>query len=124
MKYTDRNFLKLKTGMKVWVCAYKCDDNRITMKLMQPPTYGMLRGFDWDYKNDVTKEKGGHSSFFFAPFKKGSETEFIESESVASIYRVFADTYEECVELFNDMVRERANWFKQRAIEVEKDIIS
>ena len=37
--------------------------------------------------------------------------------------RVYADTYEECVGLFNSLVNEKVEWFLQRAEETKKDLI-
>ena len=36
---------------------------------------------------------------------------------------MYADTYEECVELFNSLVNEKVEWFLKRAEETKEDLI-
>lgn len=119
MKYKT-NCQNIKPGTKLWACAYKFDNNKTTMGLIQKPIYGMARGYGWDYEG--TMEENSYSSFF-VPFKSGSEIDFAKSKAVRITSRVYADTYEECVELFNKLVEDRVAWFKKRATETEKDII-
>lgn len=35
----------IKTGTKLWACAYEFDNNKITMGLISKPVYGMARGY-------------------------------------------------------------------------------
>lgn len=110
----------IRPGTKLWACAYKFDNNKITMGLISKPVYGMVRGYGWNYK-EVTEEESYAS--FFVPFKSGSEIEFAKSKAVRISSRVYADTYEECVELFNSLVDEKVKWFLERAEETKKDLI-
>lgn len=110
----------IKPGTKLWACAYKFDNNKITMGLISKPVYGMARGYGWDYE-EVTEEKSYSS--FFVPFKRNSETEFAKSKAVQIDSRMYADTYEECVELFNSLVNEKVKWFLKRAEDTKKDLI-
>ena len=110
----------IKPGAKLWACAYKFDNNKITMGLISKPVYGMLRGYAWDYEK-ITEEESYSS--FFVPFKRNSETEFAKSKAVQIDSRMYADTYEECVELFNSLVNEKVEWFLKRAEETKKDLI-
>ena len=57
------------------------------------------------------------------PFRSGSETKFAKSNVVRISSRVYADTYEECVKLFNSLVDEKVKWFLERAEETKKDLI-
>ena len=109
----------IKPGTKLWACAYEFDNNKITMGLISKPVYGMARGYGWDYE-EVTEES---YVSFFVPFKSGSKTEFAKSKAVRISSRVYADTYEECVELFNTLVNEKVKWFFDRAEETKKDLI-
>lgn len=118
-----RNYKEIKNikpGTKLWACAYKFDNNKITMGLISKPVYGMLRGYAWDYEK-ITEEESYSS--FFVPFKRNSETEFAKSKAVQIDSRMYADTYEECVELFNSLVNEKVEWFLNRAEETKKDLI-
>lgn len=118
-----RNYKEIKNikpGTKLWACAYRFDNNKITMGLISKPVYGMLRGYAWDYE-EIAEEKSYSS--FFVPFKRNSETEFAKSKVVQIDSRMYADTYEECVELFNSLVNEKVEWFLKRAEETKKDLI-
>lgn len=118
-----RNYKEIKNikpGTKLWACAYQFDNNKITMGLISKPVYGMARGYGWDYE-EVNEEKSYAS--FFVPFKSGSEMEFAKSRAVRISSRVYADTYEECVELFNSLVNEKVEWFLKRAEDTKEDLI-
>lgn len=118
-----RNYKEIKNikpGTKLWACAYQFDNNKITMGLISKPVYGMARGYGWDYE-EVNEEKSYAS--FFVPFKSGSEMEFVKSRAVRISSRVYADTYEECVELFNSLVNEKVEWFLKRAEDTKEDLI-
>lgn len=111
---------KIKPGTKLWACAYEFNNDKITMGLISKPVYGMARGYGWNYE-EVTEEERYAS--FYVPFRSGSETEFAKSKAVRISSRVYADTYEECVDLFNSLVDEKEKWFLDRAEETKKDLI-
>lgn len=48
---------------------------------------------------------------------------FAKSKAVRISSKVYADTYEECVDLFNSLVNEKVKWFLDRADETKKDLI-
>lgn len=121
MIYRNYNEIRnIKPGTKLWACAYEFDNNKITMGLISKPIYGMTKGYGWDYEK-VTEEESYAS--FFVPFRSGSETEFAKLKAVRIYSRVYADTYEECVELFNSLVDEKVKWFLERVEETKKDLI-
>jgi hypothetical protein len=90
------------------------------MGLISKPVYGMAKGYGWDFE-EITEEDLYAS--FFVPFRSGSETEFAKSKAVHISSRVYADTYEECVKLFNTLVNKKVKWFLERAEEMKKDLI-
>ena len=63
-----------------------------------------LEGTDGDYEEMAQEES---YSSFFVPFRRNSETEFAKSKAVQIDSRMYADTYKECVELFNSLVNEK-----------------
>lgn len=111
----------IKPGTKVWACAYSFDNNKTTMGLIQKPIYGMIKGYGWDWREDYNEEIA--EPIYFVPFKKGSETEFAKSKEVRFLSRVYADTYGECIELYNTLVQERIDWFNKRIEETKCDLI-
>lgn len=63
-------------------------------------------------------------------FRSSSKTEFAKLKSSSFSSRVYADTYEECVELFNYLVDEKVKWFLEswgsqerfnREVNIEKE---
>ena len=110
----------IKPGTKLWACAYSFDNNKTTMGLIQKPVYGIARGYGWNY-SELAEEKS--YSAYFIPFKKNSEKDYATSKMVHIGSRVYADTYEECVELYNSLVCEKIDWFRQRIKETEGDLI-
>lgn len=97
----------LEHGKKIWACAYEFDSNKTTMNLIQKPVYGEIYCDTWMRS--------------FVPYKKNGGLAM--SKMVRAISRVYADTYEECVELYNSLVKERVNWFMKRAEETANDYI-
>lgn len=105
MVYRNYKEIKnIKPETKLWAYTYEFDSNKITMGLISKPVYGMARGYGWDYE-EIAKKKSYSS--FFVPFKRNSETKFAKSKAVQINSRIYADTYEECVELFNSLVNEK-----------------
>lgn len=118
MIYKGRDLKLLKPEMKVWACAYNFDTNKTTMNLKQEPVYGILKPSNFKYKTGSTTDVA-----FFVPFKKGSDTELSTTRAIRSTSRVYADSYHECVELYNSLVQERADWFQTRKEETEMDLL-
>lgn len=59
IKMIYRNYKELeniKTGARLWACAYEFDNNKITMGLISKPIYGMARGYGWDYEEVTIKQ--------------------------------------------------------------------
>lgn len=49
-------FTIIKTGTKLWACAYEFDNNKTTMGLILKSIYGMVRGYGWDYEEATEEE--------------------------------------------------------------------
>jgi hypothetical protein len=103
--YTKWDELKGIENRPIWACAYELCENKISMKLIQKPIRGIISGRT------------------FAPLKKDSDTEVVKSRGVRSWSRCYADTYDECVELYNSLVQERIEFFEDRLRETKDDFI-
>lgn len=68
-----------------------------------------------------TKNCDIHHSLFHV--RSWSETVFAKSKAVRISSRVYADTYEECIDLFNFLKNEKVKWFLERAEETKKGLI-
>lgn len=93
----------------IWACAYELQNNKNKNGLIQKPVQGEI------YKN-------GYRTYF-APYKKGSKSLAKSKEVLAEYSRYYADTYEECVELYNSLINEKIMYFWQRMRECAKDRI-
>lgn len=108
-----------KVGQKVWACAYEFDTNKMSMKLKQEPVFGRICGYYWDSKD---KEEE-FTAYYFVPFSKNSKTKLQKSKCVRLSSRCYADTYRECLDKYNELVKERISWFQKRIEETRKDLI-
>ena len=88
----------------IWACAYEFCNNKETMSLTQRPIRGMI------------------IKRCFHTLKKNSDTE-VTTKGVNFYSRKYADTYEECVSLYNSLVQKKIEWFKERIKETEEDFI-
>jgi len=84
----------------VWGCAYNEDNNYDHSHLKQLPIRGMILD---KYKAGIDKPK--YSSWVFAPLNKKGE--IIKSKVVDVYSRHYANTYKECVEIYNGLVQMR-----------------
>ena len=103
--YTNWAEMRKVEYKPVWACAYELCDNKKSMKLSQKTVRGMITGT------------------VFYPLKKNSDTEIIRSRGVYCGSRKYADTYEECVVLYNALVQKRIEWFEERIKETKEDFI-
>lgn len=93
----------------IWACAYELQGNKNKNGLIQKPVQGEI------YREDY--------STYFAPYKKSSKSLAKSKKVLANLSRYYADTYEECVELYNSLVNKAIMYFWQRMGECAKDMI-
>ena len=93
----------------IWACAYELQNNKNKNGLIQKPVQGEI------YEN-------GYRTYF-APYKKGSKSLAKSKEVLAEYSRDYADTYEECVELYNSLINKKIMYFWQRMRECAKDMV-
>lgn len=93
----------------IWACAYELQNNKNKNGLIQKPVQGEI--YEDGYRS------------YFAPYKKDSKSLAKSKEVLADLSRYYADTYEECVELYNSLVDEKIMYFWQRMRECAKDKI-
>lgn len=93
----------------IWACAYELQNNKNKNGLIQKPVQGEIYG-------------EGYRTYF-APYKKGSKSLAKSKEVLAEYSRYYADTYEECVELYNSLINKNIMYFWQRMRECAKDMV-
>lgn len=113
MIYSGKNRQLLRAGMKVWACAYSTDNNREIMGLIQKPVYGVVDNWYEDSK-EVYPDA-------FYKFKRGTEEKCKQFVGIGA--REYADTYEECVEIYNSIVKRRIEWLRAMANKAAEDYI-
>lgn len=96
-----------KAGRIFYGCAYQINDNDLSHTLMQKPIKGIFVNDGYD-TNFVPVKKDG------TPRKSGG---------VWRGSRHVADTYEECVEIFNDLVDKRKQKLQELIKECDETLI-
>ena len=113
----DIDIKTLKHKTIVWGCAYNEDNNYDYSHLKQLPIRGIILD---KYKAEIDKPK--YSSWVFAPLNKKGE--MIKSKVVDVYSRHYANTYEECVEVYNGLVQMRIDRLNDIINECKKHKIS
>lgn len=114
---TDLDMKTLRPGTKLWACAYEFDNNKTTMGLKQKPVHGVVTDTWFSCEDD-----GINPARYFIPFKKDGES-LCKSKAVRIGSRKYAETYDECVDLYNELVQEKIDWFGERINKVKEDFI-
>lgn len=104
-----RKLIESHKNKPIWACAYELQGDKNKNALIQKPVQGEIYG-------------GGYRTYF-APYKKSSKSLAKSKEVLAEYSRYYADTYEECVELYNSLVNEKIMYFWQRMRECAKDMV-
>ena len=117
MKYLNyyKEISNIKPGSILWACAYDKDNNYEHTLLFQKPVKGIVLSNEGEYKC-----KRWTGKLFFRLNKEGKP---IKSSAVSLSARKYADTYEECVEIYNSLVNERIEYLKSIIKKAEDDII-
>ena len=95
-------------GDKLWACEYGYYYNRTEKALIQPPVYGQI-------------VKGKYNIRSFAILKKDGTPR--TSGLVDARSRHYADTKEECIELYNSLINERIKYLEKQIEELKLDLI-
>lgn len=103
-------FEVLPLNKPIWAVAYSVNDTTEHNDLLCKPTLGEIRQY------------GNYRSGSFFPYKKGT-TEVRTTGGVNFQSRMYADTYEEAVELYNELVQKRIDNLFSMVIKAEADKI-
>lgn len=111
-----------KVGDVVYACAFEYSHEKESKALHQKPVRGMLAVCKTEEKNRIALEKGDTSIGYFIPFKKNSN-ELAWSKAVQMSSRKYASTYEECVGLYNQLIRGAIFWHQQEIANLTNELI-
>lgn len=116
MKYiTYEEIRNIPVNKEIWACAYDKDNNHDYSYLRQEPVKGMI------VYNSGENRTGLRSNKIFMKIGRGGK--LVKSSSISLLSRKYADTYEECVEMYNSLINERIEYLKSVIEESKKDII-
>lgn len=104
------NIHDLPLNRPIWAVAYSVDDNTERNRLICRPTLGEIH--QWSHYNSGT----------FYPYKKGTN-EVRTTGGVNFNSRMYADTYDGAVEMFNELVQKRIDNLLAMVIKAEEDRI-
>lgn len=110
MKYYDHSIKDLPLNKPIYGLAYNINDDTRHKRLSCLPILGEITG------------EGKWNIYEFTPYKKGTN-ERRKSGSVDYYSRYYADTYEEAVEMYNELVQKRIDNLKLMIEEAENDKI-
>lgn len=116
MKYiTYEEIRNAPVNKEIWACAYDEDNNYDYSHLRQEPVKGMIV-----YNSGENKVRLYSDKIFM---KIGKSGKLVKSSSVKLFLREYADTYEECVEVYNDTIDKRIELLKEYIEKSENDKI-
>lgn len=101
---------RVPIGKPIYGLAYSVDDDDGRNRLRCEPVLGEV----------FSKHSDGCGLFYFAPYKKGT-TQRCKSGVVSASSRMYADTYEEAIEMYNDLVQRRIEKLKAMITEAEEE---
>lgn len=126
MKYTGKTISQFKKiGDSVWACAYKPNSSKEGKALHQAPVKGQFVMGDTKARHEKNMERYANSYAkglaepwaYFVPYKKNGELAWSKAVMLSS--RSYADTYEECVEMYNAKLEACIDWHKESIAEIE-----
>lgn len=119
MKYLNTNHYNppnLPKNKPLWAVAYDIDNDTGHVRLSCKPTLGEV------VSSSEIKASSLWSNYIFVPYKKGTHTR-CKSGFVSCGARMYADTYEEAVDIYNSLVQKRIDKLEKMKNEAVSDFI-
>lgn len=123
----DKNYLSV--GDKVWGYHYRHSENKEGVVLKQVPVFGVITAGDTEaYHNRMLeimeKENISRNKFaqFFTPFKKNGKG-LAWSKSVRFNSRKYAETEEDAIKLYNDLIRQAIKWHQDEILRLQEEMV-
>lgn len=119
--YSKDTLTGRKAGDTVWACAFEFNMKKSALGLSQEPVQGILSYTDCEASHELFAKNYGKPGnpyakcpqYFIPTNSKG--TGYLWSKSVNVTSRAYADTYEECSRLYEEMVQNWVDWFERGA---------
>lgn len=119
MIYDARSLKSAGPGMQVWATAYALNSGRSAVGQRVPPVQGELSAVRQDWPVGTTRASGGKPIKYFVPYGKNGG--LMWSKAVRLESRMYADTEDEAIMLYNMLVNEEAKALRALACGITKD---
>ena len=100
----------LPIGKPIWGFAYKVDNETNRAVLKQTPVLGIIDG-----------KSSYHTQF--TPFSKTNPKQLAKSKTVNASARTYADTEQEAIDAYNELVQKRIDTLNALIIEANNDFL-
>lgn len=108
-------------GQVIWACAYELNSKGTGKLGYSKPIQGMLMLGDTESSHDWNEKHGYKTPRYFVPFKKNNK-DLAWSKAVSIYSRRYADSKEECLEYFKDIINEEIKIHKERIRVLEEEL--
>lgn len=119
MIYDARSLKSAAPGMRVWATAYALNNGRTAVGQRIPPVQGELSAVRQDWPAGTAHVSGGKPIKYFVPYGKNGKLTW--SKAVRLESRMYADTEDEAVMLYDMLINEEAKALRALACEISKD---
>ena len=119
MIYDARSLKSAAPGMRVWATAYALNGDRTAVSQRVPPVQGELSAVRRDWPGRTSRASGGKPVKYFVPYGKTGRPMW--SKAVRLESRMYADTEDEAVMLYDMLINEEAKALRELACEIAKD---
>lgn len=110
-----------KSGDIVWACAFRRTDNDLSLRYFTKPVKGMLLPYKRLETCQREPDLTSKSPRYFVPLsakKQGTDLEDLAwSKAVEISSRCYADSEQECIDLYNKLIDEDIAFFNQKIAE-------
>lgn len=126
MNFTEIRRRNLKSGTLIYACAYSYTGTKEHRRFFSEPTLGILSYTDKPYFKD-TINKADSQIRYFIPYKKNSKDLSYDnlafSKAVKLDARYYAETEQECKEIYNSLIQRNIDWHLSEIELLKKNLI-
>ncbi len=117
---------KLKSGTKLYACAYEYSLSKEHKQFYSKPVLGVLSFTNKSYEKDQIDTYNGYPEYFI-PYKKNRSDDSYDnlafSKAVSIYARYYAETETECAELYNSLIQNNIDWHKKEIEKLKENLI-
>lgn len=123
MNYKDVYLQHIKSGTKIYACAYEYNTSKEGRLFYQKPIYGVLSYTNKKELKD-TIDTSNKECRYFIPYKKNAKdlsySNLAFSQAVNTYSRFFFYNEEECIQKYNELIDDHIEWHLKQ-IEILKE---